>query len=244
MKNSEKISKLIQLTDIVKDYMVKDDFLKEEAEYMDKIVNVKDKLENRKFTVSIIAAMKAGKSTTFNALIGRDLLPNERAACTASITEIRHAKVQSDCILKKYVDGRVEKIVAENGKTLEEAFHEDVRHSRKRDKVEDIEKYYVETPIKALEGSEYEELIQNFVLVDTPGPNEADIGDFDVTILQRLALDQLRNSDALIMLLDYESYKSETNAKILQDIFKNRDDLKEDEGKVYFLLNKIDSMGN
>ena len=240
----EKIKDLVKLTDILTDYMEKDSFLTAENHNLDKLNNVKEKLENRKFTVSIIAAMKAGKSTTFNALIGRDLLPNERAACTASITEIKHSKVPSDYILKKYTDGTSDRIIAHSGMTLEESFHADVRTSRKADGIKGIEKYYVESPIKALEGTGYEDLIQNFVLVDTPGPNEANIGDFDVTILQRLALEQLRNSDALIMLLDYESYKSDTNAKILKDIFENRDDLENEQGKVYFLLNKIDSMGS
>lgn len=241
--NSEKINELIKLSNILEDYMENDSFLNKERKQVHNLKVVTEKLANRKFTVSIIAAMKAGKSTTFNALIGRDLLPNERAACTASITEIKHSNIPSNYIIKKYVDGTESKIVANNGKDLEECFHEDVRNARKSAQVKGIEKYYLETPIKALQGSNYEELIQNFVLVDTPGPNEADIGDFDVSILQSLALEQLRNSDAMIMLLDYESYKSETNAKILKDIFENREDLADEQNKVFFVLNKIDSMG-
>lgn len=240
----EKINGLIDIIGDLNNYLEKDSYLVNEKDSINKLKNVGYKLKNRKYTISVIAAMKAGKSTTFNALIGRDLLPNERAACTAAITEIKHSKSESDHILKIYTNGKKEKITAVGDKSLEEMFHEDVRNSRKQDGVNIIEKYYLETPIKALEGTDYEDLIQNFVLIDTPGPNEANIGDFDVTILQKLALDQLRNSDALIMLLDYESYKSETNAKILSDIFKNRDDLENEQSKVYFLLNKIDSMGS
>lgn len=238
----EKINNLVELTDEILELIKNDEFLCRETTNINRLVNTKSKLKNRKYTISVIAAMKAGKSTTFNALIGRDLLPNERAACTASITEIKHNKEESNYIEKIYVDGSKEKITSQNGMSLEEAFHEDVRNSRKKDGVKNIEKYYLETPIKALEGSAYEDLVQNFVLVDTPGPNEASTKDFDTSILQKLALDQLRNSDALIMLLDYESYKSEANAKILRDIFENRDDLENEQHKIYFLVNKIDSM--
>lgn len=238
----EKINNLVELTDEILELIKNDEFLCRETTNINRLVNTKSKLKNRKYTISVIAAMKAGKSTTFNALIGRDLLPNERAACTASITEIKHNKEESNYIEKIYVDGSKEKITSQNGMSLEEAFHEDVRNSRKKDGVKNIEKYYLETPIKALEGSAYEDLVQNFVLVDTPGTNEASTKDFDTSILQKLALDQLRNSDALIMLLDYESYKSEANAKILRDIFENRDDLENEQHKIYFLVNKIDSM--
>src|SRR5690606_26119573 len=60
--------------------------------------------------------------------------------------------------------------------------------------------------------------------------------------LQRIALEQLRHSDALIMLFDYQAYKSDTNARILKSIFENREDLEKDQEKIYFLINKIDVM--
>ena len=239
----QKINNLIVLAEDILKTIIEDKFLAEEIANINKLNSTKHKLKDRKYTISVIAAMKAGKSTTFNALIGRDLLPNERAACTASITEIKHNKQEGNYIEKIFTDGTKEKIQATSEKTLEEMFHEDVRNSRKQDGVKHIGKYYLETPIKALEGTTYENLLQNFVLVDTPGPNEASTKDFDTSILQKLALEQLTNSDALIMLLDYESYKSEANAKILKDIFENRDDLEKEQHKVYFIINKIDSMG-
>jgi hypothetical protein len=41
------------------------------------------------FEVSVIATMKAGKSTLINALLGQDLLPSQSEVCTATITQIR-----------------------------------------------------------------------------------------------------------------------------------------------------------
>lgn len=238
----KKTNELLGITDEIINFINEDSFLRSEEKNLSILQNTKTNLSDRKYVVSVIAAMKAGKSTTFNALIGRDLLPNENEPCTTAITEIKHSNKRSEYIEKIYNDGSVEKITAQNGKTLEEQFHEDVRSSRKDNGVSNIKKYYVETPIKSIEGSSYRELVQNFILVDTPGSNEASTGDFDVSILQKIALEQLRNSDALIMLLDYQNYKSDVNARILKDIFENREDLSKDQEKVYFLVNKIDAM--
>ncbi|HRZ84431.1 MAG TPA: dynamin family protein, partial [Candidatus Hydrogenedentes bacterium] len=41
------------------------------------------------FEVSVIATMKAGKSTFLNAMIGRDLLPEDVEPCTATVTRVR-----------------------------------------------------------------------------------------------------------------------------------------------------------
>lgn len=238
----QKIEKLTNISSDILSYFKNDPFLNKDVETIDYLEVTKSNLENRKYVVSIIAAMKAGKSTTFNALLGRDLLPNENASCTTAITEIKYSKKECESIDKVYKGGKIVKITAGNGKTVEEKFHEDVRASRSDDKVKDIEKYYLECPIYAIENMEYKDLVQNFVLVDTPGPNEASIGEFDVAELQKVALNQLRNSDALIMLLDYQGYKSDTNADILKNIFEGRTDLAKDQEKIYFLVNKIDAM--
>ncbi|WP_078543511.1 dynamin family protein [Litchfieldia alkalitelluris] len=238
----EKITELASLTEELSAFIRSDLFLQENNQTISALEHSHHNLMNRRYVVSVIAAMKAGKSTTFNALLGRDLLPNENASCTTAITEVKHANEMIDRVTKVYKDGAVKLIKAEGGKTLEENFQEDVRASRRNDEVKNIEKYYVECPVRALEGSSYKELVQNFILVDTPGPNEANVGDFDVAELQRIALEQLRHSDALIILFDYQNYKSDTNANILKSIFENREDLEKDQDKIYFLVNKIDAM--
>lgn len=238
----QKIEDLYELSSVLHGSLVSDKFLQEDIKSQEIMKNVMKNLKERRFVVSVIAAMKAGKSTTFNALLGRDILPNENASCTAAVTEIKHSKEPIEVVQKVYKDGKVVNITSSSDGTLEENFHADVRQSRRHDEVKAIEKYYLETPVSAIEDSEYGDLVQNFILVDTPGPNEANVGDFDVTELQKIALEKLRHSDALIMLFDYQNYKSDTNARILKSIFENREDLENDQEKIYFLINKIDAM--
>jgi hypothetical protein len=240
--SKQKIEALYELSNQLYGSLLEDEFLKEDCKSQEIMKNVMKNLKERRFVVSVIAAMKAGKSTTFNALLGRDILPNENASCTAAVTEIKHSKEQIEVVQKVYKDGNVVNITSSSTGTLEENFHLDVRSSRKNDEVKAIEKYFLETPVSAIDESEYSDLVQNFILVDTPGPNEANVGDFDVTELQKIALEKLRHSDALIMLFDYQNYKSDTNATILKSIFENREDLENDQEKIYFLINKIDTM--
>ncbi|MHC5722385.1 MAG: dynamin family protein, partial [Nostoc sp.] len=44
-------------------------------------------LKEQKYQVAVIAAMKAGKSTFLNAIIGADVLASETAACTICRTD-------------------------------------------------------------------------------------------------------------------------------------------------------------
>jgi ribosome biogenesis GTPase A len=46
-------------------------------------------LKDQKYQVAVIAAMKAGKSTFLNVLIGADILASESEACTVCRTDIR-----------------------------------------------------------------------------------------------------------------------------------------------------------
>ncbi len=58
------------------------------------------KLENLDMVLAIVGTMKAGKSTTINAIVGTEILPNRNAPMTAIPTLIRHTKGQ---ILPKLV---------------------------------------------------------------------------------------------------------------------------------------------
>ena len=52
----------------------------------------KKKLENLELVISIVGTVKAGKSTTINAIIGQDLLPHRNEAMTALPTLVTHKK--------------------------------------------------------------------------------------------------------------------------------------------------------
>lgn len=237
------LKKLIEITDKVL-YLIKSDMFFEDKtgeSILETIEGIKQKLVNKKYSVCVIAAMKAGKSTVFNAVLGEDILPNETNACTVAITEIKHSSKNSNKIDKFYTDGTKREIRSINRQTLQEKFLEDIRNSRKNNEVERIEKYYIEHEYEALKEKKYEGIVEKFLLIDTPGPNEASNGVFDTKKLKETAYYQLRNADAIIFVLDYQVYKSDTNAKLLTDIFEGRSDLKKDIEKIYFVVNKIDA---
>lgn len=58
------------------------------------------KLENFDMVIAVVGTMKAGKSTTINAIIGSEVLPNRNRAMTALPTLIRHTKGQTTPVLK------------------------------------------------------------------------------------------------------------------------------------------------
>lgn len=243
MKQIEKLRNTLQISEQFEQLLTQNEFLEGEEfnETRESVKETIEKLSNKRYTVAVIAAMKAGKSTLFNSLLGRDLLPNETAACTAAITEINHATAPSKVIKKIMKDGKEHSIVASSTETIEEAFHRDVRESRSNNSANAIEKYFVESPILALQNESYKGLVENFILIDTPGPNEADTENFDATVLKEITYYQLRNADAIIFIFDYQVYKSDTNAKLLKEIFAGREDIKRDNEKIFFVLNKIDA---
>jgi len=52
------------------------------------------KVEGLEMTLAVVGTMKAGKSTTINAIIGREVLPNRNRPMTTLPTVIRHKKGQ------------------------------------------------------------------------------------------------------------------------------------------------------
>jgi GTPase Era involved in 16S rRNA processing/spore germination protein GerM len=242
LENTEKMKELITISNDLIELINTEEFFNEinSTEIKESLISLNSNLKDRRYTVAVIAAMKAGKSTLFNALLGNDLLPNETAACTVAITEIKFAKESSNVIKKHFKDGSIVEIKASGSKSLQENFHEDIRKCRKNDEVNNVDKYFIEHPIIALQDEQYTGLVENFLLIDTPGPNEANTGDFDTYALKETAYYQLRNADAIVFIFDYQVYKSETNARLLQDIFQGREDIKKDNGKIFFAVNKID----
>ena len=58
------------------------------------------KLANLEMTLAVVGTMKAGKSTTINAIVGTEVLPNRNRPMTALPTLIRHTPGQVEPVLK------------------------------------------------------------------------------------------------------------------------------------------------
>lgn len=58
------------------------------------------KLENLEMVLAVVGTMKAGKSTTINAIVGTEVLPNRNRPMTALPTLIRHTPGQTEPVLQ------------------------------------------------------------------------------------------------------------------------------------------------
>ena len=206
----------------------------------DDIIRALKALNEQKFQVAIIAAMKAGKSTFLNALIGADVLASETEACTVCRTDIRPIKAGQTPRLLEYRDGKREPVVLIQGEAgeIRRQFLERTHEIRETQNADGTIRFELEHPIEAI--SQIPSLA-GFTLVDTPGPNEWESVKFSTVALKQTALEALRTSDAILFILDYTSFKDNTNAELLQDLIEQRKEfLARSKDKIYFILNKVD----
>ena len=110
------------------------------------------------FEVTVIATMKAGKSTLINAIVGDDLFPSKTESCTATVL-----KIQDDEGRKEF-EGRAYLL---NGKLLEDwkPINRDGLNGWNRDDISHIE---IRGDIQSVRSEG-----MRLVLVDTPGPNNS-----------------------------------------------------------------------
>lgn len=110
------------------------------------------------FEVSVIATMKAGKSTFLNAMIGHDLLPEDIEACTATVTRVRDTDG-----LTTFRARRI--LVGSESYTEWQDVEKGLLKEWNKDEVLQVE-IEGDIPCIVSEGT-------RLVLVDTPGPNNA-----------------------------------------------------------------------
>lgn len=197
-------------------------------------------LQAQKYQVAVIAAMKAGKSTFLNAMIGADILASESEACTVCRTDVRLLEVGQKPRLLEYQEGQRQPIIISEGDTgkIRQDFLERTREIRENNNSDNTTRFELWHSIEAI--SKFSSLA-GFTLVDTPGPNEWQSAGFNTVALKQTALEALRTCNAILFVLDYSSFKDNTNSELLQDLIEQRGEfLKENTGKIYFILNKVD----
>lgn len=68
--------------------------------HIEVLTGEKTKLEELEMVLAVVGTMKAGKSTTINAIVGTEVLPNRNRPMTALPTLIRHTLGQVEPVLK------------------------------------------------------------------------------------------------------------------------------------------------
>lgn len=197
-------------------------------------------LQDQKYQVAVIAAMKAGKSTFLNSVIGADVLASETAACTICRTDVRHIKAGETPKLLEYREGQRKPVILVEGDAgeIQQKFLLRTREIREKGNPDNTTRFEIEHPIEAI--SQLTSLT-GFTLVDTPGPNEWESANFNINALKQTALEALRTCNAILFILNYASYKDNAVSDLFKDVVENRKDfIAENTGKIYFILNKID----
>lgn len=206
----------------------------------DDLNNALKALQEQKYQVAVIAAMKAGKSTFLNAVIGADILASETEACTVCRTDIRHIEVGQKPRLLEYREGQRRAFVVAEGDAGEicQKFLDRTHYIRANANPDNITRFELEHPIEAISTLSS---LNGFTLVDTPGPNEWESANFDTTALKKTALEALRTCNAIVFILNYVSYKDNAISGLFKELAENRGDfLKQNTGNIYFILNKVD----
>jgi len=201
-------------------------------------------LKEQKYQVAVIAAMKAGKSTFLNAVIGADVLASETAACTICRTDVKHIPSNQNPRLLEYREGKTQPVVLIEGKAeeiqqeIQNQFLKRTRQIRETGNPDNTIRFEIEHPIEAIASLSS---LSGFTLVDTPGPNEWESANFNTVALKQTALEALRTCNAILFVLNYASYKDNAVSDLFKDIVENRQEiLAKNTGKIYFILNKVD----
>jgi GTPase Era involved in 16S rRNA processing len=197
-------------------------------------------LQDQKYQVAVIAAMKAGKSTFLNSIIGADVLASETAACTICRTDVRHIKPGETPKLLEYREGQRKPVILVEGDAgeIQQKFLLRTREIRETGNPDHTTRFEIEHPIEAIS---HLSSLTGFTLVDTPGPNEWESANFNINALKQTALEALRTCNAILFILNYASYKDNAVADLFKDVVENRKDfIAENTGKIYFILNKVD----
>lgn len=125
-------------------------------------------LENtnaQEFPVNVIATMSSGKSTLINALLQKKLMPAKNEACTAVITEILDNG--DDCYSAEVYNGN-NKLIRRIPKLDYDAMGELNNAGNLPDASERVSRISIKGDIPFLESNS-----MSLMLVDTPGPNNA-----------------------------------------------------------------------
>ena len=125
-------------------------------------------LENtnaQEFPVNVIATMSSGKSTLINALLQKKLMPAKNEACTAVITEILDNG--DDCYSAEVYNGN-NKLIRRIPKLDYNAMGELNKAGNLTDASERVSRISIKGDIPFLESNS-----MSLMLVDTPGPNNA-----------------------------------------------------------------------
>lgn len=256
-------AKNIVLSQIVLNNLSKEEFFKEESNFFESINRrINDYIENIKnpnYQIAIVGAIKAGKSTLINALIGHELASTNVTPETATLTKFKYSeknylkikfytkndwdKIWYDATEKKattFIEGYKQlnadevKNLLLNKKDVYQEFDsiEEMKKEISRWTSSRSKEHYF---VKELEiGIDDLKLPTQICLVDTPGLNDV------IDYRSKITRDYISNANAVIVCVNAKTLRNEEFLTITKVFSKAR--YKKD--KVYILGTQIDIMNS
>ena len=183
-----------------------------------------DNINNAVFPINVIATMSSGKSTLINALLGKKLMPSKNEACTATITEILDIDRPSFSAAAYDEDGREIQQIPD--------LTYDVMAELNAD--ENISRIYAEGDIPFLDARD-----TSLVLVDTPGPNNAQNQAHQNTTYRAINND---SNNLILYVLNGTQLSTNDDASLLRYIAEQiQKGGKQMRDRFLFVINKMDA---
>ena len=197
------------------------------SQWNEQLISFERKWDERKFIVSIIALVKAGKSTMLNAWIGNEYLPSAIVPETMQIIRIRHNEYQPEGTL--FIDNKeIRKGVQDIRQYLREV-NSDQRESSKEDQNMILDVKLSVLQAKNLSG-------YGFDILDTPGTNE-----FGISVLNSKINYITKISDVIIYLIDFTKLNTEDEAQMFENLKRWKGELfNQIKSRLFFVVNKTD----
>ena len=184
-----------------------------------------DKTFSSEFEIGVVATVSSGKSTLLNSILGRDLIPAKNQACTAKISKIFNENSKQNFSGKAF----------NNQKLLEEfkdLTQNDLVQLNENPNVNRIEIF---GKVKNIHSDEVK-----LVLIDTPGPNNANDLNHKALTYELIAKDY---KPLILYVLNYQQLGITDDKKLLEDIGKEigKNGDTQNSERFIFVLNKFDS---
>lgn len=181
---------------------------------------------NKEFEIAVVATVSSGKSTLINSLLGKELMPSKKQACTSTIIRIKDVD-NSDNISILCRDEN-ENIIDDE---LYRADNADIDIIRKFNDDEKVHYIDLEMDIPFVDTDTLE-----LVLLDTPGPNN-----FSDKTHKEKTRKVINKSDPLILYVIDGVHQSTDNRLLLEDISKAmKRGGRQGKDRFIFVVNKVD----
>lgn len=194
--------------------------------------------EKQQYKIAVVANMSAGKSTFINALFGNSVLPAYSHATTdCPIYIYSDDNPDNDMAIVEFTDGKQTIELAKDIVQKEIKLYAQKDSDTLDKKYKNVKKIDLYWDFHVLQNSEKYDT--NFIIIDTPGPNNTDEHSFKHSDTTKNII--LNEADMVLYLFDYGQVDAnlELNENNLWGLIKQKKE-KEPNFKVLFLINKID----